>query len=70
MTKGSYFKRRKPEQSRLELDDFNNKLLKEIYNKIRYLIDPYPNAFVQDEYVNKLFYKEVYDVPVKKVFNN
>ena len=65
LTKGSYFKRRTPEQSRLELDDFNNKSLEEIYNTIRCLTHPYPNAFIEDEYGNKLFFKEVHFVSAK-----
>ena len=66
LTKGSYFNRRIPEQSRLKLDDFNNKSLEEIYNIIRCLTDPYPNAFIEDEYGNKLFFKEVQFVAFKK----
>ena len=66
LSKGSYFKRRTPQQSRLELDDFNNKSLEEIYNTIRCLTDPYPNAFIEDKYGNKLFFKEVQFVSLKK----
>jgi len=66
LSKGSYFKRRTPQQSRLELDDFNNKSLEEIYNTIRCLTDPYPNAFIEDKYGNKLFFKEVQFVSFKK----
>jgi len=66
LTKGSYFKRRTPEHSRLELDVFNNKSLEEIYNTIRCLTDPYPNAFIEDEYGNKLLFKEVQFVPFTK----
>ena len=56
---GSYFKRRKPEQSRLEIDDFKSKSLKEIYDFVRCLTDPYPNAFIEDKSGNKLIFKEV-----------
>lgn len=59
ITKGSYFKRRTPKQSRLEIDDFKNKSLEEIYNYIRCLTDPYPNAFIEDKNGNKLLFKEV-----------
>jgi len=56
---GSYFKRRKSEDSRITHKDFKEKPLIEIYNKIRSLTDPYPNAYMEDELGNKLFFKEV-----------
>jgi methionyl-tRNA formyltransferase len=66
LTKGSSFKRRTSEQSRLTLTDFNNKSLEEIYNFIRCLTDPYPNAFIEDKYGNKLLFKEVQFIPFQK----
>lgn len=66
LTKGSYFKRRTPEQSSLELDDFKNKSLKEIYNTIRCLTYPYPNAYIEDKQGNKLYFKEVAYLPKLK----
>jgi methionyl-tRNA formyltransferase len=57
-------KRRKPEQSRLDPRDFQNKSAKELYNFIRGLTDPYPNAYLQDPAGNKLFFKEVRFEPV------
>lgn len=56
---GSYYKRRKPDQSRLFINDFQSKSLEEIYNFIRALTDPYPNAFMEDENGNRLYFKEV-----------
>ena len=56
LKKGTYFKRRKPEESRIEIGDFKNKSLEKIYNKIRCLTDPYPNAFIEDSEGNKLFF--------------
>lgn len=56
---GTYFKRRKPEESKLSKEDFANKTLKEIYNFIRSLTDPYPNAYLEDEFGNKLVFKNV-----------
>src|SRR3990167_1867117 len=44
--KATYFKRRKPEESELKLKDFRNKSAEELYNIIRCLADPYPNAFI------------------------
>jgi methionyl-tRNA formyltransferase len=60
---GTYFKRRKPEESRMERVDFQNKSLEEIYNFIRCLTDPYPNAFLEDEFGNKLVFKKVVYIP-------
>jgi methionyl-tRNA formyltransferase len=56
---GSYYKRRKPVESKLSMDDFSNKSLKELYNFIRSLTDPYPNAYLEDELGNKLVFKNV-----------
>jgi methionyl-tRNA formyltransferase len=63
---GSYFKRRKPEDSKLTLDDLNKMTLKELYNFIRALTDPYPNAFIEDEDGNKLVFKNVSYIPSKE----
>lgn len=60
---GSYFKRRKPEDSRLNLDDFNELTLKDLYNFIRCLTDPYPNAFIEDNKGNRLVFKNVSYIP-------
>jgi len=59
LTKGSYFKRRAPEESRIKIEDFKNKSLKEIYNTIRCLTAPYPNAYIEDLEGNKLYFKNV-----------
>ena len=56
---GSYFKRRTPNQSEITLDDFKNKPLEDIYNTIRCLTDPYPNAYIEDSNGNRLVFKEV-----------
>ena len=56
---GSYYKRRKPYESKIEIDDFKNKSLEEIYNFIRCLSDPYPNAYLEDSEGNRLYFKEV-----------
>jgi methionyl-tRNA formyltransferase len=57
--KGTYYKRRKPEESKLSKEDFANKTLEELYNFIRSLSDPYPNAYLEDELGNKLVFKNV-----------
>ena len=59
LTKGSYFKRRMPDESRIKTEDFKTKSLEEIYNIIRSLTDPYPNAYLEDSEGNRLFFKEV-----------
>jgi methionyl-tRNA formyltransferase len=56
---GSYFKRRTPNQSEITLDDFKNKSLEDIYNTIRCLTDPYPNAYMQDSDGNRLVFKDI-----------
>ena len=52
-------KRRRPEQSILHPEDFQNKSAKELYDFIRALTDPYPNAYLQDAAGNKLFFRNV-----------
>lgn len=54
-TKSSYFKRRRPEQSEIKLDDFTNHTAEELYNKIRALQDPYPNAYITCKNGTKLY---------------
>jgi methionyl-tRNA formyltransferase len=66
ITIGSYFKRRKPEESRISLDTFKSMSLIEMYNFIRCLTDPYPNAYLEDEEGNKLYIKKVSFVPSKR----
>lgn len=65
LSKGTYFKRRKPEESRITIEDFKNKSLQDIYNFIRCLTDPYPNAYIEDEGGNRLYFKEVKYVPAE-----
>lgn len=60
---GSYFKRRNLNQSKLTLEQIQNMSLKEIYDFIRCLTDPYPNAYLEDEHGNKLFFQEVSYLP-------
>ena len=55
----SYYKRRTPNESRVELKDFSNKSLEEMYNLIRSLTDPYPNAYIEDAKGNRLYIKGV-----------
>ena len=59
VSKGTYFKRRKPEESRLTIDDLNKHSLQDIYNFMRSLTDPYPNAFLEDKNGNRLYFTGV-----------
>jgi len=45
-TKATYCKRRKPEDSEITIHDLQTQTAKQIYNKIRCLQDPYPNAYI------------------------
>lgn len=58
-TSASVFKRRQPHQSELTADDFKNKTAEELYNIMRALEDPYPNAFIRCKDGSKLLFKTV-----------
>lgn len=45
-SKATYCKRRKPEDSEITIDNLQNQTAKQLYNKIRCLQDPYPNAYI------------------------
>ncbi len=55
--KSTFYKRRGPEQSEITLGEIKNKSAEYIYNKIRMLEDPYPNAFIKLK-GKKLFIKK------------
>jgi methionyl-tRNA formyltransferase len=59
LSQGSYYKRRHPDESKMQFDDFKSKSLLELYNFIRCLTDPYPNAFIEDSDGNRLIFKQV-----------
>jgi methionyl-tRNA formyltransferase len=42
----TYCKRRKPEDSEITIHDLQNQTAKQIYDKVRCLQDPYPNAYI------------------------
>ena len=56
---GAYFKRRQPSESRLAASDFANKSPEELYNFIRCLTDPYPNAYLEDDEGNRIYFTGV-----------
>ncbi len=54
----TYFSRRLPGQSEITIEDIKNSSAKYLYNKIRALQDPYPNAFIECSDGKKLFITE------------
>lgn len=54
-SKATTFKRRKPEESELKLGDFKRKTSKQLYDFIRALNDPYPNAYIKCKDGKKLY---------------
>ena len=59
-SKATYFKRRKPSESEINLDDFKSLTAEELYNKIRSLQDPYPNAYITCKDGKRIFITEAY----------
>lgn len=51
----TYCKRRKPEESEITVEEIMNKSAHELYDKVRMLNDPYPNAFIKCKNGDKLF---------------
>lgn len=58
-TLATYFKRRKPSESEITIEELNNKPAMYLYNKIRMLADPYPNAFIRTVDGKKIYIKQV-----------
>lgn len=52
------YKRRGPKESEITIQDFKTKTAKEVYNKIRSLADPYPNAYIICKDGKKLYFKK------------
>jgi len=55
-SQATFYKRRKPEDSEISIEDFKKYTAKELHNKIRALQDPYPNAYIKCK-DKKLFIK-------------
>ena len=49
------FKRRKPSDSEITLDEIQNQTREYLYNKIRMLTHPYPTAFIKDKDGKRLY---------------
>jgi methionyl-tRNA formyltransferase len=56
---GSFYWRRNSEDSKLEKIDFNFENLIPLYNKIRCLTAPYPNAFIEDAQGNRIYFEKI-----------
>lgn len=56
----SSFKRRTPSQSEITFEELSRSNAKDIYNKIRALQDPYPNAFLRFKDGSKLYLTKSY----------
>lgn len=56
--KSTFYKRRKPHESEITLEEILSKEPEYLYNKIRALADPYPNAYVKCKNGKKLFILE------------
>ncbi len=55
----SYYKRRNPSQSEITFEELREASAVDIYNKVRCLQDPYPNAFIKMSDGSKLYLKSV-----------
>tara|TARA_X000000368_G_scaffold241451_1_gene190678 strand:+ start:4801 stop:5454 length:654 start_codon:yes stop_codon:yes gene_type:complete len=58
-SKASYYSRRNPSQSEITFEELRSASALEIYNKVRCLQDPYPNAFIRMSDGLKLHLKSV-----------
>lgn len=58
-SQATYFKRRSPADSEITFEELQNKPAEYLYNKIRMLSDPYPNAYLKTSDGKKLLIKEV-----------
>jgi methionyl-tRNA formyltransferase len=56
---GSYFKRRKESDGRIDIKDLADFSAKSIYNKIRCLTYPYPNAYIEDSNGDRVYFEAV-----------
>lgn len=58
-TKSTYFKRRSPKDSEITIEELQSKTSEYLYNKVRMLADPYPNAYIKTIDGRKLYLKNV-----------
>lgn len=60
---GSYYPRRKPQDSQITVQELEELDVKSLYNKIRCLTDPYPNAYIEGDNGDRLYFEKVRFVP-------
>ena len=53
------YKRRLASESEITKDDISKLTVIQLYNKIRSLTDPYPNAFLEDKNGDRIYFKGV-----------
>ncbi|MDR1582692.1 MAG: hypothetical protein LBS55_05450 [Prevotellaceae bacterium] len=70
ISQGSYYARRKQADSKLNRSDFSEQSLKSLYNFIRALTNPYPNAYLEDDEGNRLVFKKVVYIEKKQDVHN
>jgi len=58
-SQSTYFKRRTPRESEITIEELQKESAEYLYNKVRMLADPYPNAFITTSDGKKLIIKEV-----------
>ena len=56
----TYFTRKKPSDSEITHQEILTKDAEYIYNKIRMLTDPYPNAYIEDKHGKRVYIKDCY----------
>ena len=54
----TFFKRRTPQQSEITIEELQTSTAEELYNKVRMLDDPYPNAYIRTVDGKKLLIKK------------
>ena len=58
-SQSTYFKRRTPKDSEITIKELESKTSEYLYNKVRMLADPYPNAYIKTIDGRKLIIKSV-----------
>jgi len=58
--KSTYFSRRKPTDSEITVNEILSQPAEYLYNKIRMLTDPYPNAYIKDKNGQKVYITNAY----------
>tara|TARA_R110001592_G_scaffold248191_1_gene510339 strand:+ start:2816 stop:3472 length:657 start_codon:yes stop_codon:yes gene_type:complete len=56
----TYFSRRTPSESEITIEEIQSQSSEYLYNKIRMLTDPYPNAYIKDKNGNKIYITNSY----------